>query len=59
MGKTLEAVVEEIPAADAGGHARMGGSQVSLEHMEGLGPGGGLTRAEFREQLFDALSGDL
>jgi len=59
MGKTLRGVVEEIPMSDAGGHARMGGGQVSLEHMEGLGPSGGLTRAEFTEQLFSAMSGDI
>jgi len=58
MGKTLRSVVEEIPMSSAGGHARMGGGQVSLEHMEGLGPSGGRTRAEFTEELFAALSGD-
>ena len=59
MGKTLGEVVDEIPMSDAGGHARMGGGQVSLEHMNGLGPEGGLSRAEFHDRLFDALSGDI
>ncbi|MFC7139419.1 DHH family phosphoesterase [Halosimplex aquaticum] len=59
MGKTLRAVVEEIPMANAGGHARMGGGQLSVEHMEGLGPGDGLDRQEFVDRLFDAMAGDI
>ncbi len=59
MGKTLREVVEEIPMSDAGGHARMGGGQISLDHMEGLGPSGGFSRADFRERLFAAMSGDI
>ena len=58
MGKTLETVVEEVPMANAGGHARMGGGQLSLEHMEGLGPGDGMTREEFADRLFEAMTGD-
>jgi nanoRNase/pAp phosphatase (c-di-AMP/oligoRNAs hydrolase) len=57
MGKTLETVVDDIPMANAGGHARMGGGQLSLAHMEGIGPGDGLDRTEFRERVFDAMSG--
>jgi len=57
MGKTLERVVDDIPRANAGGHARMGGGQLSLEHMEGIGPGDGVDRAEFRERIFDAMAG--
>jgi nanoRNase/pAp phosphatase (c-di-AMP/oligoRNAs hydrolase) len=59
MGKTLSAVVEDVPMGGAGGHARMGGGQLSIEHMEGLGPGDGLTREEFHERLFEAMSGEL
>ncbi|WP_459192663.1 DHH family phosphoesterase [Halosimplex sp. J119] len=59
MGKTLRAVVEEIPMANAGGHARMGGGQLSVEHMEGLGPGDGMDRQEFIDRLFDAMAGDI
>ena len=59
MGKTLRAVVEDIPMAEAGGHARMGGGQLSLEHMEGLGPSGGLTVPELSDRLFDAMGGDI
>jgi nanoRNase/pAp phosphatase (c-di-AMP/oligoRNAs hydrolase) len=59
MGNTLEAVVEDIPMSSAGGHARMGGGQVSAEHMEGLGPSGGLDRAGLKDRLFAAMKGDL
>ncbi|MCU4717552.1 DHH family phosphoesterase [Halapricum hydrolyticum] len=59
MGKALKAAVEDIPMAEAGGHARMGGGQLSIEHMEGLGPGDGLTVAEFRDRLFEAMTGEL
>ncbi|WP_123539099.1 DHH family phosphoesterase [Halosimplex salinum] len=59
MGKALRAVVEEIPMANAGGHARMGGGQLSVEHMEGLGPGDGMDRQDFVDRLFDAMTGDI
>ena len=59
MGKALQAVVEDIPMASAGGHARMGGGQFSVNYMEGIGPGDGLDREEFVDQLFDAMAGDL
>ena len=59
MGKALRAVVEDIPMANAGGHARMGGGQLSMEHMEGLGPGDGLDRQDFVDQLFDAMIGNI
>ena len=59
MGKTLRAVVEDIPMSNAGGHARMGGGQLSVEHMQGLGPGEGLGRDEFTQTLFDAMAGDV
>lgn len=58
MGKTLQAAVEDIPMAEAGGHARMGGGQVSVEHMNGLGPGEGVSRTDLRERLFEAMTGD-
>ncbi|PSP86202.1 RNA-binding protein [Halobacteriales archaeon QS_1_68_17] len=59
MGRTLREAVEDIPMASAGGHARMGGGQLSLEHMHGIGPSAGLTVQEFREHLFAAMSGDV
>jgi nanoRNase/pAp phosphatase (c-di-AMP/oligoRNAs hydrolase) len=59
MGKTLRAAVEDIPMADAGGHARMGGGQLSVEHMRGLGPSDGVSRGVFVDRLFDAMNGEL
>jgi len=59
MGKTLRAVVDDIPMANAGGHARMGGGQLSVDHMEGLGPGDGMDRGEFTQTLFDAMAGEV
>jgi len=58
MGKTLEAVADEIPRAEAGGHARMGAGQLSLEHMAGIGPGDVADRDAFRERLFEAMHGE-
>ncbi|WP_435345397.1 DHH family phosphoesterase [Haloarchaeobius sp. HRN-SO-5] len=57
MGEALRSVVANIPMADAGGHARMGGGQLSKEHMEGIGPSDGVSRDEFKRKLFDALAG--
>jgi len=60
MGNVLQAVVDDIPLAAAGGHARMGGGQISIEEMErGYGPSGGMTREELHEALFAALAGDI
>lgn len=58
MGETLSHAVNDIPMASAGGHARMGGGQLSVEHMNGLGPSDGITRSEFEDRLFAALSGE-
>lgn len=55
VGNILQSVVDDIPMADAGGHARMGGGQVSLAHMEGLGPSDGLSRDQFRTRLFTEM----
>jgi nanoRNase/pAp phosphatase (c-di-AMP/oligoRNAs hydrolase) len=59
MGKTLRTAVEEVPMSGAGGHARMGGGQLSVDHMEGLGPGNGVSRAELKERLFEVMGGDV
>ncbi len=60
MGNVLQTVVEELPAAEAGGHARMGGGQIPLEEMvEGEGSSEGVTREELHGRLFDALVGDV
>jgi nanoRNase/pAp phosphatase (c-di-AMP/oligoRNAs hydrolase) len=58
MGKALERAVEGIPQASAGGHARMGGGQLSIPHMEGLGPGSGVSLEEFTDRLFRSMSGE-
>jgi nanoRNase/pAp phosphatase (c-di-AMP/oligoRNAs hydrolase) len=59
MGDALAAAVDDVPMSSAGGHARMGGGQVSIEHMSGLGPSDGLSREDLVERLFDAMSGEL
>jgi len=59
MGQTLAAVVEDIPMAEAGGHDRMGGGQLSVDHMEGLGPSDGVSRPELHDRLFDGMNGAL
>ena len=59
MGKALKAATEGIPMAEAGGHARMGGGQLSVDHMEGIGPGDGVSFEEFTERLFEAMTGEL
>lgn len=59
MGKTLRSAVDDIPMAEAGGHARMGGGQISIDHMEGIGPSTGMTMPELTDRLFDAMSGDI
>lgn len=58
VGRALREAVDDIPMASAGGHARMGGGQLSLPHMNGLGPGQGVSRGELHRRLFDALRGE-
>ena len=58
MGETLRHAISDIPMASAGGHARMGGGQLSVDHMNGIGPSDGISRAEFEERLFSAMSGE-
>ncbi|WP_372480491.1 bifunctional oligoribonuclease/PAP phosphatase NrnA [Halomicrobium sp. HM KBTZ05] len=59
MGNVLQAVVDDIPMGSAGGHARMGGGQLSIDHMNGIGPGSGVAMADFKGHLFDAMAGDI
>ncbi len=56
IGNILHKVIEDIPMSTAGGHAQMGGGQVSVTHLEGLRPESGLTRDEFIDELFTGLS---
>ncbi len=58
MGETLRHAVSDIPMANAGGHARMGGGQLSVDHMQGIGPSDGIDRQEFEERLFAAMAGE-
>ncbi|WP_254528142.1 DHH family phosphoesterase [Natrinema gelatinilyticum] len=58
MGETLRHAISDIPMASAGGHARMGGGQLSVDHMNGIGPSDGISRAEFEDRLFSALAGE-
>ena len=58
MGETLRHAVSDIPMANAGGHARMGGGQVSIDHMRGIGPSDGMDKSEFEERLFSAMAGE-
>lgn len=58
MGETLRHAISDIPMASAGGHARMGGGQLSVDHMNGIGPSDGISRDEFEERLFSAMSGE-
>mgnify|MGYP002761980736 FL=1 len=59
MGKLLDTLTQDIPLAGGGGHARMGGGRISIEHMEGIGPREGVSRQEMRERLFDAMNGEV
>ncbi len=59
MGHAIEAVVDDIPMGKGGGHPQMGGGKCSIEHMEGLGPGDGISRDELHERLFAAMNGEL
>ncbi|WP_276252162.1 DHH family phosphoesterase [Haloarcula rara] len=58
IGRAIEAVVDDIPMAEGGGHARMGGGKISVDYLDGLGPSEGVTREELQERLFDAMAGD-
>lgn len=62
MGQIMEAVLEEIPMSSGGGHARMGGGQVPLEYLAGLGPSQvepERARADLRGSLFNAMKGNV
>ena len=59
MGEALESAVADVPMASAGGHARMGGGQLSIDHMEGIGPSDGMNVPEFSQRLFECLRGDV
>jgi nanoRNase/pAp phosphatase (c-di-AMP/oligoRNAs hydrolase) len=56
MGRALESALEDIPSAGGGGHARMGGGQISLEDGEFVWPARENT---LTDRLWRALEGDL
>ncbi len=56
IGETLSTAIEGIPMADAGGHTRMGGGQLSVDHMAGLGPGDGVSIERFFESIFAVMA---
>jgi nanoRNase/pAp phosphatase (c-di-AMP/oligoRNAs hydrolase) len=58
MGRIIGDVLDDIPMSGGGGHARMGGGQISIDHMEGLGPSKGVSMADLHEQLFAAMAGE-
>jgi nanoRNase/pAp phosphatase (c-di-AMP/oligoRNAs hydrolase) len=60
MGDTLDAAVSVLREASAGGHARMGGGQLSLRDgaIETVA-GETVPRDGFRERLFDAMTGEI
>jgi nanoRNase/pAp phosphatase (c-di-AMP/oligoRNAs hydrolase) len=58
IGRVIESVVDDIPMAEGGGHARMGGGKISVKHMDGLGPGDGVERGTLETRLFEAMAGE-
>ena len=58
MGQTIESVLDPIPMANGGGHARMGGGTISTDHLNGIGPSEGMSREDLRDRLFEALAGE-
>lgn len=58
MGQTIETVVDDISMSEGGGHARMGGGQISVDHLEGIGPSEGISREELTDQIFAAMAGE-
>jgi len=60
MGRTLGSALDDFRDGSAGGHARMGGGQVSLSDGDIYTEfGGTITRNDLRERLFESLSGDV
>ncbi|MFB6252199.1 MAG: bifunctional oligoribonuclease/PAP phosphatase NrnA [Halobellus sp.] len=59
MGRTLEATLSTLKNASGGGHARMGGGQLSLQKGRVRTVSGeGVNRDALTERLFESLSGD-
>jgi len=58
IGRAIEAVVDDIPMAEGGGHARMGGGKIPVEYLDGIGPSEGISRAELKQRMFEAMAGE-
>lgn len=58
MGQTIESVVEDISMSEGGGHAQMGGGQISVDHLEGIGPSEGISKEELTDRIFAAMAGE-
>lgn len=58
IGRAIEAVIDDIPMAEGGGHARMGGGKIPVEYMDGIGPSDGVSKADLRERVFEAMAGE-
>jgi len=56
MGRALESALEDLPSGNGGGHARMGGGQISLDDGEFVWPARENT---LTDRLWRALEGDL
>jgi len=61
MGRALEATVDGIPGASAGGHARMGGGQIPEDETAAIIGAGSdsVVRTSLVDRLFESLSGDV
>lgn len=57
MGETLRHAVSDVPMANAGGHARMGGGQIPVDHLQAIETEDGSGREGFDERLFAAMAG--
>jgi nanoRNase/pAp phosphatase (c-di-AMP/oligoRNAs hydrolase) len=59
MGRTLEAALADVPGSSAGGHARMGGAQITgNDGVVDTDGGLRIEREALVERLFDSMSGE-
>jgi nanoRNase/pAp phosphatase (c-di-AMP/oligoRNAs hydrolase) len=59
MGRTLEAALSNVPGSSAGGHARMGGAQITgSDGVVDTDGGVRIEREALVERLFEAMSGE-
>jgi nanoRNase/pAp phosphatase (c-di-AMP/oligoRNAs hydrolase) len=56
MGRAIESALADIPGANGGGHARMGGGQITIDEGEFVWPA---RRNTLTDRLWRALEGDL